>query len=47
MPILSPIEQLYFSFLQSGALFELDASMTGYINEDWDKWLKHYKLLSK
>ena len=46
MPQLTPIESLYYSFLRSGALFELDKSMTGYINEDWDKWINHYKLLN-
>ena len=46
MPNLSPVEQLYFSFLQSGNLFELDANFTGYWAEDWELWLKHYNLLN-
>ena len=46
MPILSPIERLYYSFLTSGNLFDLDANFTGYLNEDWELWLKHYNLLN-
>lgn len=43
---LSPAESLYFSFLRSNELFNLDKNFTGLITEDWGLWLKHYKLLN-
>ena len=43
MPKLTEIEALYYRFLNSGELFKLDSSFTGYISEDWDKFLTYYK----
>ena len=43
MPNLTEIEKLYFNLLRSGELFKIDASMSGFISEDWDKFITYYK----
>lgn len=43
---LTECERIYYSFLNSGELWNLDKQFTGYISEDWGLWLKHYKLLN-
>lgn len=43
---LSPAESLYFSFLRSNELFNLNPLFTGNVSEDWGLWLTYYKKLS-
>jgi len=43
---LSPAESLYFSFLRSNELWNLDKRFCGLISEDWILWLEYYKKLS-
>ena len=47
MPKLTPIESLYYSFLKSGELFKMDKSFTGYIETDFELFLKYYKKFNK
>ena len=47
MPKLTPVESVYYAMLNSGELFKLDPLFQGYIETDFELFLKYYKKFNK